>query len=341
LASHPRVLAAFAACLKKYGFSVAASRVTTGNHILYRELEQRLADFFGAPSALVVSSGYATNLVVTQALAGSFSHVLIDEHSHPSLSDAAKFFECPVLQFKHLDPEALQRTARRCGPESRLIVLTDGLFSRNGAVPPLAEYFRVLPADAELLVDEAHAGGILGRTGKGALEYAGAPRRRVIQTVTLSKALGSFGGAILGPNTLRNRILERSHLFAGSTPLPLPLACAALEALSILKTNHAFKQRLDRNVHALKSSLRSSGIPIPDFPGPIIALRNPQKTAVPKLHRALVKAAIFPSFIKYPGGPAEGYFRFVISSEHSREQLKNLSETLARTCNSHDGWTPV
>src|SRR5215468_173804 len=79
LASHPRVLAAFAACLKRYGFSVAASRVTTGNHVLYRELEQRLAEFFGAPSALVVSSGYATNLVVAQALAGSFSHVLIDE----------------------------------------------------------------------------------------------------------------------------------------------------------------------------------------------------------------------------------------------------------------------
>ena len=111
LASHPRVMAALQAGVKKYGLNVAASRLTTGNHVLYRELEAQLADFFAAESALLVSSGYVTNLVVAQALAGNFSHALIDDDAHPSLSDAARFLDCPVLQFKSRDAEAL--AARR------------------------------------------------------------------------------------------------------------------------------------------------------------------------------------------------------------------------------------
>src|SRR5690349_5624765 len=121
LSSHPRVLAAFKSGLGRYGLNVAASRLTTGNHIVYQNLEHRLAGFFAAESALLVSSGYLTNLAVAQALAGSFSHALIDEDSHPSLTDAVRFLECPVLKFKHRDAEDLARTAHRCGPESKVI----------------------------------------------------------------------------------------------------------------------------------------------------------------------------------------------------------------------------
>ena len=341
LSSHPKVLAALAAGMKKYGLNVAASRLTTGNHVLYRHLEERLSDFFGAPSALLVSSGYATNFAVAQALAGSFSHALIDEESHPSLCDAAQFLECPVLKFKHLDPKDLERTARRCGPESKPIVLTDGLFARNGAVAPLAEYLRVLPADAEMLVDDAHGAGIIGGTGKGTLEHAGVARRRILQTVTLSKAFGVYGGAILGGKALRRSILENSHLFAGSTPLPLPLVCAALEAVARLKTDRTFMRRLKRNVTSLKNSLRRAGIFLPEVPGPIISMRNQRKSQRSRLTRELLHAGIFPPFIKYPGGPAEGYFRFVLCSEHTRPQLEGLAEVLKRCVNPDDGWMPA
>src|ERR1700720_1529046 len=144
LSSHPRVLAAAAAGIKKYGLNVAASRMTTGNHVLYRQLERSLADFFGAEDALLVSSGYMTNLVVAQALAGNVSHALLDGGSHPSLADAAQLLDCPVLEFESRNPDQLASAVRRCGPGANLALLTDGMFSRDGSAAPLAGYEKIL-----------------------------------------------------------------------------------------------------------------------------------------------------------------------------------------------------
>ncbi len=330
LASHPRVVAALQAGVKRYGLNVAASRLTTGNHLLYRELEAALAGFFAAESALVVPSGYATNPIAAQALAGSFSHALIDDGAHTSLSDAARFLDCPVIRFKSRSAEALATAARRCGPGSKLIVLTDGMFSGNGSAAPLAEYLKLLPKDALLLVDDAHGAGVLGRTGQGAVEHAGVSRRRVVQTVTLSKAFGAYGGAILCTAAFRQKILDKSRMFVGSTPLPLPLANAALAGVRILKADRSLRRRLLENAAHVKTALRRAGLPLAEQPGPIVPLlpRNPRESA--RLHRALLAAGIFPPFIKYPGGPPSGYFRFVISSEHSRAQLDSLIEVLRR-----------
>ncbi len=328
LASHPRVLAALRAGAKQFGLNVAASRLTTGNHLLYRQLEQRLARFFDAPSALFVSSGYMANLVVAQAIAGNFSHALIDERAHPSLVDTARFLDCPVLRFKSRDVEDLAGAVKRCGPEAKLILLTDGLFSHDGSAAPLREYLRVLPVDAVLLVDDAHGAGVLGRSGKGALEHAGVGRRRFIQTVTLSKAFGAYGGAILGTAALRRRILSRSQLFIGSTPLPLPLASAALESLELLSKDKNLKRRLAENSDYLKMALREAGFAVPQNPGPIVALVPRRRSAVDDVKRALLAAQIYPPFIQYTGPPASGYFRFVISSEHTRPQLDTLAQVL-------------
>lgn len=324
LASDPRVIAALHAGVAQYGLNVAASRLTTGNHVLYRELEAELAGFFAAESALLVPSGYMTNLVVAQALAGSFSHALVDERSHPALADAALLLDCPVLQFKSRDAEALARAARRCGPGSKLLVLTDGMFSRDGSAAPLGEYLKVLPRDALMLVDDAHGAGVLGRTGKGTVEHAGVSRRRIIQTVTLSKAFGAYGGAILGAARLRQRILDRSRMFAGSTPLPLPMASAALAGVRILRKDRRLRRRLIENAAYVKAGLRRGGLALADTPGPIVPLFPQRASEAARLQRALLGAGIYPPFVKYPGGPASGYFRFVISSEHTRAQLDRL-----------------
>ena len=270
LASHPQVIAALQRGVQQFGLNVAASRLTTGNHELYRELEAELAGFFSAESALLVSTGYLTNLVAAQALAGNFSHALIDDGAHPSLCDAARLLDCPVLQFKSRDAEALAQTVKRCGPQSRLLVLTDGMFSSNGSAAPLAAYLKLLPKDALILVDDAHGAGVLGATGKGTPEHAGVSRRRIIQTLTLSKAFGAYGGAILGPARLRQRMLDRSRMVVGSTPLPLPLACAALEGVGLLKANPDFRRRLNENAAYVKTALRTAGLPLPETPGPIV-----------------------------------------------------------------------
>ena len=147
--------------------NVAASRRTTGNHAIYEQLEAALADFFGAPAATLVSSGYAAFAVAAQALQGRFSRVLMDEKTHSSLRDASRQFGCPVESFQHRDAGDLARLLACGGAGDKPIVLTDGLFSHSGETAPLAQYLRRLPAQGLILVDDAHGAGVLGEKGRG------------------------------------------------------------------------------------------------------------------------------------------------------------------------------
>ena len=328
MASHPRVLAAVETAVKRQGLNVAASRLTTGNHKVYGQLERELATFFGAQSATLVSLGYTTNIIAAQALSGNFSHALMDEKSHPSFADAARFLDCPVLRYQHRDARDLARQVGRCGPGARLLVLTDGLFAQDGTVAPLGDYLSMLPKDAWIIVDDAHAAGILGRRGQGTAEHLGVSRKQIIQTITLSKAFGAYGGAILGTTALREEILGRSAFFSASTPLPPPLACGALQSLALLKADRRFRDRLFARSNYVKEALRRSGWTLPDGPGPILQVVPANPAARAALKRKLLRSGIFPSFIRYPGGPEGGFFRFVISSEHTQKQLDSLIEAL-------------
>jgi 7-keto-8-aminopelargonate synthetase-like enzyme len=329
LASHPEVLRAVHAGVDRFGLNVAASRRTTGNHPLYEQLEQQLAGFFGADAAVLVSNGYLANLAVTQALAGEFTHAIIDQRAHSSLFDAAALLGCPVLPFPHRHATAAARIAHQCGASARLLLLTDGLFSHSGEIAPLDELLRLLPSRTTLLVDDAHGAGVLGKAGRGTDEYLGVPTRRLIRTITLSKALGVYGGAILGSRSIRSKIIARSRLFAGNTPLPLPLAAAAMTSLEIVRSDPKLRRRLARNASYVKAAARQAGFPMNDGPGPILPLSLGNGGEAARLKSGLLAAGIHPPFINYLGGPADGYFRFVISSEHSPEQLDTLARVLA------------
>jgi 7-keto-8-aminopelargonate synthetase-like enzyme len=324
LSSHPAVLQAVKDGLDLDGLSVAASRMTTGNHPLFTRLENALAGFFGAPAALLTGNGYATNLIVVQALRAEFSHILIDERAHLSLRDAARFFVGPVLAFQHRAPSDLARQLRRLPGKARPLVLTDGLFALDGEIAPLAGYLKILPTAGMILLDDAHAAGLLGATGQGTVEYAGVPRRRIIQTMTLSKAFGCYGGAILCEAGLRGKLMAGSPMFAGSTPMPLPLAHAALRSMELLRGDPGLRCRLSRHVNHIKTALRARGLSVPHTPAPVISLLPRTALEAVKMRRRLLARGVFPSFIRYPGGPADGYFRFIISSEHTQEQLDAL-----------------
>jgi 7-keto-8-aminopelargonate synthetase-like enzyme len=324
LSSHPEVLQAVKEGLDRYGLNVAASRMTTGNHPLFTQLEKALAKFFGAPAALLAGNGYATNIVVVQALRDDFSHILMDERAHLSQRDATRFFAGPVQEFKHRDAPDLARQLGGLRGKTRPIVLTDGLFSRDGEIAPLAEYLKVLPANGMILMDDAHAAGMIGATGQGTAEYAGVPRRRIIQTVTLSKAFGCYGGAVLCESGLRAKIMNGSAMFAGSTPLPLPLANAAIRAMELLRRDPGLRCRLSHNVNYIKTALRARGLSVAHTPAPVVSIVPRNAAEAARMRRRLIAHRVFPSFIRYPGGPPDGYFRFVVSSEHSLRQLDDL-----------------
>jgi 8-amino-7-oxononanoate synthase len=329
LARHRVVASAARAALEKFGLNVAASRLTTGNHKIYAQLEQELAAFFDSEAAVVFPDGYFAPLAAAQALAGEFTHAFIDDLAHAALVDAAHMLNCRIKSFRHGDAAGLARGLSKLDKSSRSIVLTDGMFSHDGSAAPLAEYLKILPRTGSILVDDAHGAGVLGTTGKGALEHAGVLRDRVIQCATLSKAFGAFGGVVLGARALREKILVRSRLFAGSTPLPPPLAGAALAALNILRHDPARRKRLFQNVSYLRGQLRRSGLEIADTPGPIVRLPLMNSGAVGDFKKRLLAAGIYPPFVKYGKASAAGFFRFVISSEHTASQLDNLAAVLA------------
>jgi len=332
LARHPAVWRAVRQGLRRYGLNVASSRLTTGHHLLYQRLERALARFFGAESAVLVPAGYVANLAVAGALAGRFTHALLDARAHVSLRDAAQLLGCPVRRFRHRDVADAGRLIRRCGRRARILLLTDGLYAGQGTAAPVAEYLRLLPASGRVLLDDAHGAGVLGRRGRGTPEWAGADRGRIIQTITLSKAFGVYGGAVLCSRALRRQILRNSRLFAGSTPLPLPLAHAALAALGLHRRHPEWRARLHANAARVKSALRAAGVRFAEGPGPIVQIRPPDRRQAERLRRALLAAGIYPPFVRYPGGPPQGSFRFVISSEHTPRQLDKLVAVLSRVC---------
>lgn len=312
LASDARLKKIVARTLQKEGLNVAASRVTTGNHPIYEQLEAALGVFFKVEAALVTSTGYTANLVIAQAMSGQFSHVVIDERAHASLKDAAQFFNCPIMEYKHCDsPHAAQAVAR-CGPFARIALLTDGVFALDGAIAPLPELIRVLPPDGMLLLDDAHGAGVLGKNGRGTAEHFAVGDKCIVRSITLSKAFGTFGGAVLGSRQICRKIVSHSRLFAGSTPPPLPLAEAAVYALALVQGDECLRARLKQNT-------KLAGV---EFP--ILTVAPKSRSEARQLKRDLLKAGILPSLIQYPGGPSTGYFRFAISSEHTRAQIERL-----------------
>ena len=328
LSSHPRVLRALQTGLRRFGLNVAASRSTTGNHILFGALEDALATFFGQPAAALFSSGYVTNLAFVQTFAHTFTHALIDERSHGSLQDAAALLRCPVHAFAHRDIADFKRQLGACGGSARPLVLTDGLFSHDGSTAPLRDYLSLLPRKGILLVDDAHGAGILGRRGRGTPELHGVQDERVVQTISLSKAFGVYGGAILGSAELVAAIQERSHIFKGNTPLPLPLASATLQSVRLLRRGTAMRQRLDRNTARLKQTLARGGFPVLENTSPLVALVPSSVQVSARINRELLRRGVFPSLIRYVGGPPHGFFRFAISREHSARQLDTLAAAL-------------
>lgn len=314
--------------LTQTGLNVAASRLTTGDRAIYHELETGLQKFFRSEAVLIVADGYLAPLAAAQALAGEFSHAFIDEKAHGALLDAANLLGCSVQKFLHRDPADLRKKISRGGKNFRPVILTDGLFSADGSIAPLRQYMKLLPRKGIILLDDAHGVGLLGANGRGTIELEQVDRKRMVQCGTLSKAFGAFGGIILSSNEVREKILTRSRSFVGATPLPPPLAGAAVAAVKILSTDKARRKRLQSNTLLVRNLLEKAGWKVANTPGPIVRLPDLSPTDEARLKKVLLAAGIYPPFLKY-GAVARGYFRFIISSEHSAAQLKNLAGALA------------
>ena len=238
LAHHPDVIDGGVRALRTWGAGSTGSRLVTGNTALHEEFESALAGFIGAESALVFSSGYTATLGVVSSLSGPGALVVSDAASHASLVDACRLSRARVVVTPHLDVDAVA-AALAGRDEERALVLTDSVFSTDGALAPLRRLHEVCRAHgAVLLVDEAHGLGVRGSGGRGLLHevgLAGAPD--VVVTTTLSKGLGSQGGAVLGPEALRDHLIDTARPFIFDTGLAPAAVGSALAALQILEAD--------------------------------------------------------------------------------------------------------
>lgn len=265
LARHPAVVEAAVAALRDFGAGSTGSRLVTGSTSLHDALEQALAAHVGTAEALVFSSGYLANLGAVAALAGPGTLVVSDESNHASLVDACRLSRARVVVVPHASVTAVEE-ALRGRAEERALVVTDTVFSVDGDVAPLAELHDACRRHgAALLVDDAHGLGVVGPLGAGAAATAGlAGEPDVVVTVTLSKSLGSQGGAVLGPAGLRDHLVDTARAFVFDTGLAPSAAAAALAALRLVDADRV--SALRRTSWALADALgvaRTAGAVVP------------------------------------------------------------------------------
>ena len=235
LSRHPAVVDGAERALRTWGAGSTGSRLVTGNTDLHEEFETALADFVGAPAALVFSSGYTANLGAVVSLSGPGSLVVSDAAAHASLVDGCRLSRARVVVAPHLDVRAVEAALAGRG-EERALVVTDSVFSTDGALAPLRELHDICRSHrALLLVDEAHGLGVRGSGGRGLVHevgLAGAPD--VVMTTTLSKALGSQGGVVLGSRAVRDHLVDSARPFIFDTGLAPAAVGAAAAALRVL-----------------------------------------------------------------------------------------------------------
>ncbi len=322
LSFEPEVQQAVQSTLKHQGLSSGGSRFTTGNNRLLTELEDALANFLNVETTVIVGSGYLTNLIVLQALREEIQVVLADDQAHASLLDAVRAVNLPITFFTHGNPDDLKNKLSQAGSSPKVLVVTDGVFAARGEIAPLKEYWELTTQfGARLLIDDAHGLAVLGQQGKGSWERAGIPLENVYITSTLSKGFGVFGGVILADQAFKGKIARNSAALMGHTPMPVPVIAGAAASVRWLTHHRDRIGLLQQRSLQIKEQLEGMGIALPQGEMPVISIAFGNSEEQEKFARHCLAHHIFPPFNTYPGAPAGGHFRFVVTSRHLESDI--------------------
>ncbi|HET6484469.1 MAG TPA: 8-amino-7-oxononanoate synthase, partial [Actinoplanes sp.] len=262
LATHPEVIGASAQSLRTYGLGATGSRLVRGSTSVHASLESELATWLGTPAALVFSSGYLANLAAVRSLAGVCDLIVSDAYNHASLIDGCKISGGRTVVAPHNSPAAVATLLD--GHPGRAVVVTESVFSVDGDLAPLAELHEVTSSrGALLLVDDAHALGLLGPSGAGGVAAAGlSGLDDVIVTATLSKSLGGAGGVVAGPAQFVQHLVDTGRTFIYDTALPPAVAAGVHEAMRIARAADDRRALLTARGAQVVSRLRAAGLEV-------------------------------------------------------------------------------
>ena len=333
LSQDERIVAAAHAALDRYGASATASRLVTGTLPVHRDLEASLCRLTGQPSALAFSTGYAANLGALTALSGRGAEILLDAHAHASLHDAARMSRVPHATFAHSDPADLDRElATRAG--SRVVVAVESIYSVLGDAAPLPDLVAVCARhDALLVVDEAHGIGVAGE-GRGlvaALGLLGAPN--LVVTMTLSKSLGSQGGAVLAPLAVRDHLVNTARSFIFDTGLAPAAAGAAAAAADVVAGDPGLARRVRRHAEAIATTLH-----IEPAAGAVQSLPMPSPEAAVAACLALRQRGVLVGCFRPPSVP-DGISRLRVTAraDLSTDEVDTAARLIATVAATHRG----
>jgi glycine C-acetyltransferase/8-amino-7-oxononanoate synthase len=341
LADHPRVRQAAADAAMRWGAGAGASRLVSGNMTIHRRLEDRIAAFKGSEACLLFGSGYLANVGIVSALAREGDVVFSDALNHASIVDGCRLGKARTFVYDHCDVDHLEWGLREAGGRGALIV-TDGVFSMDGDVAPLAQIVELAHRyDARVMVDDAHGLGALGPGGRGSVAAAGLEDEVDIVVGTLGKALGSYGAYACTSRTVAKYLINTARSLIFSTALSPPAVAAAGAALDLLIEEPRRVERLQRNATIMREALAGHGMPTGESSTQVLPLVvGDADDAVRVCERALERG-IFAQAIRPPTVPeGSSRLRLAVMASHTRAELQEAAATLAASVRAVVGDRP-
>jgi glycine C-acetyltransferase len=331
LANHSRLKEAAIKATEKLGVGSGAVRTIAGTMDIHREFEEKLAKFKNVEACLVFQSGFTANSGTVSCILGREDVIISDELNHASIIDGSRLSRAQIVVYPHGDMDAL-REALETSQGRRTLVVTDGVFSMDGDIAKLPEIADLAEEyGAILMVDDAHASGVLGRCGRGTVDHYDLHGRVDIQVGTLSKALGGLGGYVAGPQKLIDYLVQRARPFLFSTSHPPGVIAAAMEAIDLIQEEPELIDKLWDNTNFFRKGLQELGFDTGNSATPIIPVIVGDERKTMQLADGLFESGVFAQGIAFPTVPrGKARVRTIITAAHSEEDLQFALDAFAK-----------
>ncbi len=340
LTHHPRLKAAAIAAVREYGVGSGAVRTIAGTMTLHEALEAELAAFKGTQAVLTFQSGFTANTGVIPTITGEADLIVSDALNHASIIDGMRLSRAPRKIYAHADVLGLESVLREAteqgrpggaGPYRLILVVTDGVFSMDGDIAPLPDIVEVAERyGAAVLVDDAHASGVLGRNGRGTVDHFGLHGRVAVQVGTLSKAVGVLGGYVAGSQDLRDILVQRARPFLFSTSHPPAVAAACREAIQVMEEETWRIERLWASTRRFKAELARLGFDTGRSETPITPVIVGDSEAAIRFSAELFEAGVFATSVVFPTVPLDqARLRAIVTAALTDEHLDRALEAFA------------
>ncbi|MFB0636018.1 glycine C-acetyltransferase [Bacillus rugosus] len=331
--SHPRLIKAAQEAVQQFGAGTGSVRTIAGTFTMHQELEKKLAAFKKTEAALVFQSGFTTNQGVLSSILSKEDIVISDELNHASIIDGIRLTKADKKVYQHADMSDLERVLRKSMNYRMRLIVTDGVFSMDGNIAPLPDIVELAEKyDAFVMVDDAHASGVLGENGRGTVNHFGLDGRVHIQVGTLSKAIGVLGGYAAGSKVLIDYLRHKGRPFLFSTSHPPAVTAACMEAIDVLLEEPEHMERLWENTNYFKSMLVKMGLTLTQSETPILPILIGDEGAAKKFSDQLLSRGVFAQSIVFPTvAKGKARIRTIITAEHTKEELDKALDVIEKT----------